>query len=310
MQPMNNIPILQYIKHSEVDSEKWNRCIDGAQNSRVYAYDWHLDRTAIVWDALVLGDYDFVMPLPVRKKWRINYLYQPLFSQQLGIFPIPPQNIAQLFYLEIVKLFPYSSFHLNSKNPLFENEDNIEFNKRENYLLPLSEDYKTIANSYSKNTKRNLAKANKNDLHLIIGIQVEEYIEFKKKNLSVQLSKNELNSLKSIIAFGQYKGFGEIYGVYSTNNELCAAAYFCQWKDRVIYMTAASNQMGKELGGMIFLVDGFIQKHANKNLKIDFEGSMLPGVARFYIGFGATPETYFQLKYNRLPLPFKWLKRN
>ena len=116
MQLMNKIPVLQYIKHSEIDSEKWNQCIDAAQNSRIYAYDWHLDRTAIVWDALVLGDYDFVIPLPIRKKWGIKYLYQPLLSQQLGIFPIPPQNIAQLFYSEIVKLFPYSSFHLNSKN--------------------------------------------------------------------------------------------------------------------------------------------------------------------------------------------------
>ena len=41
----------------------------------------------------------------------------------------------------------------------------------------------------------------------------------------------------------------------------------------------------------------------------DFEGSMIPGVARFYAGFGANPETYFQLKFNRLPLPLRWIKR-
>lgn len=310
MQLMSNLSYLQYIKHSDIDSEKWNQCIDGAQNSRIYAYDWHLDRTAIVWDALVLGDYDFVMPLPVRRKWGINYLYQPLFSQQLGIFPVPPKNIALLFYLEIVKLFTYSSFHLNSKNPQLENVEMIEFHERKNYLLPLSEDYRTLANSYSKNTKRNLTKANKNDLHLIIGIRLEEYIEFKKKNLAVQLSRSELNSLKSLIAFGQYKGFGEIYGVYSANNELCAAVYFCQWKDRIIYMNAASNQTGKDLACMHFLIDSFIQKHATKNLILDFEGSMLPGVARFYKGFGAAPESYSHLKFNRLPLPLKWLKRN
>lgn len=310
IQPMKNRPALQYIKHNEIDSNKWNRCIDGAQNSRIYAYDWHLDRTAIVWDALVLGDYDFVMPLPLRKKWGINYLYQPIFSQQLGIFPIPPKNIAQLFYLEVIKLFPYSSFHLNSKNPPLLNIEKIEFNERKNYLLSLAKDYKTIASSYSKNTKRNLAKAHKNDLQLIIGIRLKDYLDFKKKNLPVQLSKSELNSLRSLIAFGQRKGFGEIYGTYSSNNELCAAVYFCRWKDRVIYMSAASNERGKELNCMNFLIDSFIQKHASKNLTLDFEGSILPGVARFYKGFGAVPESYFQLKVNRLPLLLKWLKRN
>ena len=161
---------------------------------------------------------------------------------------------------------------------------------------------------FSKNTKRNLVKANKNKLSLVQGIRLEEYLEFKQENLVASLNKKDFASLKSLIAFGQYKGFGEIYGVYSEDNKLCAAVYFCRWKNRVIYMNAASNELGKELRGMYFLVDKFIKNHAAQNITLDFEGSMIPGVARFYNGFGATPETYFQLKFNRLPLPLKWLK--
>jgi hypothetical protein len=301
---------LRYIKHDNIDAEKWNQCIDLALNCRIYGYDWHLDRTAVDWDALVVGDYKFVMPLPLRKKWGINYLYQPLFSQQLGIFPNPSPKVTQLFYTELIKRFRYSDVHLNAENPSFENIATINFAERKNYLLPLFEEYKILSAYYTKNTKRNLAKANKNDLHLIVGIRLEEYIAFKKKNLPIPLSTKELNSLKSIIAFGQYKGFGEIYGVYSSDNELCAAVYFCRWKNRIINMNAASNEKGKSLGCMHFLIDKFIQKHSNNDLILDFEGSMIPGVARFYAGFGASPETYFQLKFNRLPLPFKWLKRN
>ena len=74
-------------------------------------------------------------------------------------------------------------------------------------------------------------------------------------------------------------------------------------------MTAASNEHGKNLGGMYYLLNHFIEKNAGKNLTLDFEGSMIPGVARFYAGFGATPESYFQLKINRLPLPLRWIKR-
>ncbi len=305
---MNKSEKLYYIEHKDIDSEKWNRCIDDSPNCRVYGYDWHLDRTAIIWDALVWGDYEFVMPLPYRKKWGIKYLYQPLFSQQLGIFPNPTEIIKEIFYTELLKNFKYSDFQINSKNSATSNEKDINFAARVNYLLLLNQDYNLLSKSFSKNTKRNLVKANKNKLSLVQGIRLEEYLEFKQENLVASLNKKDFASLKSLIAFGQYKGFGEIYGVYSEDNKLCAAVYFCRWKNRVIYMNAASNELGKELRGMYFLVDKFIKNHAAQNITLDFEGSMIPGVARFYNGFGATPETYFQLKFNRLPLPLKWLK--
>ena len=90
---------------------------------------------------------------------------------------------------------------------------------------------------------------------------------------------------------------------------MCAAIYFCRWKERVIYMNAATSLNGKELGGMFFLLDRFIHENAGRNLILDLEGSTIPGVARFYAGFGAIPETYYQLKFNRLPLPLKLFKR-
>lgn len=305
---MNKTANLRYIQHGEIDFKKWNRCIDNAPNCRVYAYDWHLDRTAVEWDALVWRDYEFVMPLPFRKKFGVRYLYQPLFTQQMGIFPTPQENIAKRFYTELFKRFHYSDLQINAENPEFSNLDNLEFVPRKNYLLHIQTNYKTLSSAFSTNTKRNLAKANKNNLHLVAGIRLEDYMNFKIKNLPVKLNKHEINSIRSLIALGQYKGFGEIYGVYTADNNLCAAVYFCRWKNRVIYLNAASNKQGKELRGMYFLVDQFLKTNAGKNMLLDFEGSMIPGVARFYEGFGAAPETYFQLKFNRLPLPLKWFK--
>ena len=305
---MNNQ--IKYIKHSDIDSEKWAQCIENAENSRIYANIWHLDRTAIVWDALVYGDYELVMPLPVRKKFGFSYVYQPLFCQQLGIFPEPNAFIAAEFYKLLFDKFRYIDIHLNARNPSIQKKEELDFLPRHNYLLDLQYNYKSLERSYSTNTKRNIAKADKNNLQYISGIRLEDYLAFKNANLNDKVSKKNIEKLKSIIAFGQYKGIGEIYGVYSTENEMCAAVYFCRWKNRVIYLNAATSDKGKKLGAMYFLVDNFIRANAERNLMLDFEGSMIPGVARFYSGFGATPETYFQLKFNRLPLPFKWLKRN
>jgi hypothetical protein len=300
----------KYIKHSDIDAEKWAKCIENAGNSRLYANIWHLDRTAIVWDALVYGDYEFVMPLPVRKKLGFSYIYQPIFCQQLGIFPEPTAFVAAEFYKLLFDKFRYVDIHLNAKNPSIQKKKELDFLPRHNYLLDLQYNYKSLERGYSTNTKRNIAKAAKNNLQYISGIRLEDYLAFKEANLNDKVSVKVIEKLKSIIAFGQYKGIGEIYAVYSTENEMCAAVYFCRWKNRVIYLNAATSVKGKKLGAMYFLVDNFIRGSAERNLLLDFEGSMIPGVARFYGGFGATPETYFQLKFNRLPLPFKWLKRN
>ncbi|MDX8341549.1 hypothetical protein SLH46_20290 [Draconibacterium sp. IB214405] len=305
---MSSLKQIHYIKHAQIDSEKWNQCIDGALNCRIYAYDWHLDRTAIEWDALVYGDYEYVMPLPFRKKMGIKYLYQPLFSQQLGIFPSPSKSIFDEFVTALKKRFRYSDLQFNAQNIPEESHASLFF-ERKNYLLSLTKDFKSILSDYSTNTKRNIAKAQKQNLTIIEGIRLEAYLDFKAKNLPPRVDQSAIDKLKSLIAYGEYKGFGKIYGVYTPDNELCAAVYFCRWKDRVIYFNAASNEEGKNLGAMYYLINRFIEDNAEKNLILDFEGSMIPGVERFYKGFGALPETYFQLKFNRLPLFLKWLKR-
>lgn len=305
---MEKLSEIAIIARNNIDKAKWERCIEAAENSRIYANIWHLDRVADDWIALVFGDYEYIMPLPVKKKFAIRYVYQPLFCQQLGIFPKPPERVASIFYQTLYRQFRYIDVHLNSQNPTFKLEPAVRFLPRRNYLLDLQYNYKSLARSYSTNTKRNIAKSLENNLQFVAGISTEDYLAFKSENLTDKLNKKQFGKLKSIIANTRYMGIAEIYGVYSASNELCAAVFFCRWKKRVIYMSAATSPSGKKLGAMYFLVDKFIRSNAETDLVLDFEGSMIPGLARFYGGFGATPETYFQLKINRLPAVVRWLK--
>lgn len=305
---MNKAGKLTYLKHSEIDYEKWDQCIIEASNSRVYAASWYLDRTAIVWDALIWGDYEFVMPLPLKKKFRISYLYQPMYCQQLGIFPEPPSKIARLFFEWMLHNFRYLKIQLNSENQPSYRDNKLQVLARENHLLSLNTSYENLAALFSKNTRRNIAKANNNRLNFVEGISLENFLAFKEKNIPDKISNTVLQKLKSIIAYSQYKGFGEIMGVYSSENELCAAVYFCRWKKRLIYLNAVSSSEGKKFRAMFFLIDQLLKATAGKNLVLDFEGSVIPGIARFFEGFGATPETYYQLAQNKLPYPLNKLK--
>ncbi len=49
------------------------------------------------------------------------------------------------------------------------------------------------------------------------------------------------------------------------------------------------------------MIDRYIHLHCGTQACIDFEGSDIPTVARFYEGFGASAEQYYSYRINRLP---------
>lgn len=303
---MNQLKI-NYLKHDAIDTDKWDKCMEAAPNSLVYSQSWYLDKICEHWDALVIGDYQYVMPLIYRKKMGINYLYQSLYCQQLGIFPISTKEINQLFLAEINMYFSFAEINLNAMQLPVEGFGTHE--ERQTFLLSLNNSYEQIASKYSSHTKRKLKKAKKKNLSLVHSISIEEYFVFKKKNLRMKLSSKEINKLRNILTFALANSLGQIYGVYSNENELCTAAFFIRHKQRVTFLNASNSPEGKEHQAMYFLIDHFIQNNAEKDFLLDFEGSMVDGVARLYKGFGAISEKYHHYKWNNLPWWLKWFKK-
>ena len=69
------IPGIVYTKHTYIDKQKWDECILKSHNGLIYSTAAYLDSMAGSWDALILNDYEAVMPLPWRKKFGIQYIY-------------------------------------------------------------------------------------------------------------------------------------------------------------------------------------------------------------------------------------------
>ena len=77
-----------------------------------------------------------------------------------------------------------------------------------------------------------------------------------------------------------------IKGVVDEHNQLLALCFILKSNKMLIYLSAVSSEKGKELNAMSLLIDGIIQQYANTDFIFDFEGSMIPGLARYYKGFG------------------------
>ena len=78
--------MIRLIKNKDIDRDKWDRLIAEKGNSRMYALSGYLDAVCRDWNAVIYGDYEVVMPIPIKRKWTGRLRFDmPLFVQQLGI---------------------------------------------------------------------------------------------------------------------------------------------------------------------------------------------------------------------------------
>jgi hypothetical protein len=88
------------------------------------------------------------------------------------------------------------------------------------------------------------------------------------------------------------------------------ASTICLFDGRRIYFILSSvTEAGKKNQANHFLVDHIIREFAGKDLVFDFEGSDIPGIAEFYLGFGAVDQPYYFLKWNHLPWLYRIFKK-
>ena len=279
---------IKYLTHSEINHQKWDTCIQNACNSLVYAESWYLNIVSQNWEALILGDYEYVMPLPVKKKFGISFLVQPPLTQQLGVFS--SNKMDEKMLENFIQKIPYRSYHLDF------NEQNKYHKgiKQPNYILNLK-DYDTIFSAYSTNTKRNIRKTDNYNIVIKTNLPANDFLEFyhaTEKNYFVPIEKIERlvkESLKMDKAI--------IYGAYNSDDQLISSLFLLQSPKRLIYLLPVSNGEGKDRLAMFKIVDELIQNYANSNCLLDFSGSNVKNVARFYEGFGAEFDFYFEIKH-------------
>jgi len=93
--------MIHYVKREDLMVAKYNDCIENSIQSRIYAFSWYLDIVADNWDVLVLNDYEAVMPVPFRRKFRINYVYPPFWLLELGLFSLKDAIDYKAFFTTV-----------------------------------------------------------------------------------------------------------------------------------------------------------------------------------------------------------------
>jgi hypothetical protein len=287
--------VIRLLNHTEIDRERWDNCISNSVFETIYPYSWYLDLVSPGWEALVLDDFRAVMPLTWTKKLGFRLLLQPILAQQLGIFsrnPLDPVLLEE-FLQNIPARVRYIDICLNLENRVIPGK--WEYFERHNYELDLS----GPEDSYNTNTRRNIQKGQSLDFDFR-SISVREYLYLKFHGMkearpAVRWSYLE-NLFEGLIRLEKAGLTGLFRG-----DDLQASAILGYADSRTIYLNGCNSDAGKENRAMFVLMDKLISQSRGTSRIFDFEGSNIPGVARFYEGFGGKMTVYPRIVKTSFP---------
>ena len=303
--------MIEYIENKNIDFQRWDECIARQIFPVIYANSWYLDMISNNWDALIIGDYETVMPLPFNKKKGVSYIYRPYGAQQLGLFGKDAHLPAMVdrFLNAIPKKFKWIDIYLNEGNAV---TNQFKVTPQVNLTIDLSQSYEQIYKQYSSRTKRNLKKAKQFKFNQFEFDNPELLINLFKDNkgkILKSLTDKHYIKMLHIMHVLMYRKLGFMWNLYTEPNHLCAGAFFIKWRGRIIFLFSATDDIGREQHAMTKILDEFIIAFSNKDYLFDFEGTNIKGLATFYKGFGAKESTYPNVKINRTIIPISLIQR-
>lgn len=287
--------MIKHLERKNINLYKWNETVEKFADGLPYCHSSYLD-SVCEWEALVSEDYSLIFPLPVKKKKGICYSYMPFMIQQLGLIGSNDPQVLNQFIQAIPSKYKLVELSLNESNRTKEGFNNT--------LLDLSLNYEELYKNYSTNHKRNLKKVS--DLELK-NVDISEVFHLfqKDKGQELNIFNNEhLVLFKKLISDTPYNW--DIKGVFN-ENQLIAGAVWVETSKRIIFLFSGNSQLGKEKRALMYLIDQKIKESAGRELFLDFEGSNLPNLLRFYKGFGSEVRTYGVLR--KYKFPFNIIKK-
>ena len=304
--------MIAFVSRENIDDAKWDAVVANSWHETVYGYCWYLDCVTPQWGGLVLDDYKAVMPLVIGKKWGFKYIFNVPFMQYTTVYGALPTTLVLNQFLEAIPhKFRFMDFKL-----LFPHEPQIkdaEVLNCTNYILQIPDNASAIDAKFNTNTKRNIKKAEKLGLTFTFESNPDKLIEtykvFKKEKYNTVSDPKIYERLRKAITKALINGSGQLVYAWNSEGNFLGGTFFQDSLTRSIYLFSGASAACKNTGAMFLIVKNRMLEMLDSNKVIDFEGSDIEGIARFYKGFGAEPLRYYRIKINKLPKPIYWLKR-
>lgn len=294
----------------------------------IFSRDWWLDIVCGEknWLALLIeekGRIIAAMPLFVPHSGIVS---MPPFTQTMGPWLVPEATDTkyttalgkrQALLMELVeklKVYPHflQNFNYRITDWLPFYWDGYRQTTRYTYLLPDIRNESLLWENLSSNIRRNILKAReKNGIVVKRGISTDDFLRvraltFKRQKIGM---KENPEILKKLISTCRERKQGELWGGYDPKGRLHAVAFVVWQESSAYYLAGGGDPAVRDSGAHSLVLWEAIQYVSQYTDRFDFEGSMLPGVERFFREFGAIQTPFFTITKGKLSLVYRaWLK--
>ena len=288
----------------------------------VFSQPWYLDAcTNMKWDATIAinkdGVINGVLPYALKKKLGIfTSIIVPLYCPFLGPNIVNDNRVKSAYkknsnqfsivgsLIEQLPKVDYCNIQLNPDGnswfPFF--QKGYKQTTRYTYVIDHKQGLKNIAANLKSQLRNTLLKpANENLVE--VSQELDLFIDllkanFQDKNIQGLFDKDKI---KRIINGALENDAGKLY-VITKPGHLIAAAFILNDQLKSYTLFTASSTEGKSSEAVAIVLWKAIQDAVEAGRDFDFEGSMLPGVEKFFRSFGGQQVPYHRISKINNPL--------
>lgn len=304
------------LSRKEINTSRWDKCIENSINESPLGYSWVLDYLAPDWHGIVIGNYEGVMPVKISSKLGLRLIQMPHDVHNLDLFSSLP-HLAGMKHLVFKHPF-FSNFRFISYNflpdKILDPSDTLKdklLTFRNTYELSLNSDYETIFAAFSKTHRKNVRRFLKQNLIIEKNSDPTVYKtlqqEKARKKPELYTPKSHNTNFSELVQTAINKNKGELYTATKCGQIAGACFFLFGYKRIIIYHI--TNALGRANYVTFGLINHFLQENSRQNKLIDFAGSDITNIASFNKGFGANHAIYPAYQKNDLPLLFKLGKK-
>lgn len=291
--------MIKSVKRKDLNELEYNACVENSIQGRLFAFSWYLDIVCTDWITLVYKNYEAVMPIPIREKYGVTYVYPPFWILEMGVFS-KDLKIEKEFINYLLKKYRFVELRLNSNNSIL----NLpQYETRQFQILDMGIDNSLLQENFQSDRKKDLKKAEKFKLVLKWTDDPENLVHLFKNNVgkrTPEIKLEDYKNLKKLIDVCLEKGVGEILSIYQ-DEKIVASAFFLLYRDTVTILCSSTDFENRKNGANTFLINEAIKKYQSLYSIFNFGGSSMPSIAKYFFSFGATEITYPMIKQRRVP---------
>ena len=286
------------VNRTEVDYVKWDYTIEHAINSFTYGFSWYLDAVSDDWEAIIVNDYDYILPLPFKKILGIfKYYSQPILSQQMGPFGkhIPSKEILELIFSKLPSGPARLNINLSENLNLPETYNSLNPKRHINQTISIDQDIDIIKDKFTNNPRRALQSKIKNfgQLEQISNPKMVLDFVYTLQARKIGFKKNQYKKALALFLKAKEKNAAQFFQLKNINTDkvVVMGAVLIQ-SDRIINFFYTSLKGTENYGAASVYIFKLIEKFKSTKKVFDFDGSDIPGINAFFNSFGAETTYY------------------